>query len=49
LTSGQVHHGEGLGLWLVYLIARRSGGTLDFPDADDAGGVVTVTLPRPSD
>lgn len=39
-----VYHGQGLGLWLVYLIVRRSGGTIEFEDGDDGGSVVTVHL-----
>jgi PAS domain S-box-containing protein len=39
-----VVHGQGLGLWLVYLIVRRSGGTVTFDDAPNGGSVVTVAL-----
>jgi signal transduction histidine kinase len=39
-----VSHGQGLGLWLVYLIVRRSGGSIRFADGEDGGSVVTVSL-----
>jgi len=40
-----VHHGDGLGLWMVYLVVQRSGGSLQF-DAGDDGTRVTVRLSR---
>jgi len=39
-------HGQGLGLWLVQLIVRRSGGAIQFGDDDTAGSTVTLTLER---
>lgn len=39
-----VHHGGGLGLWLVYLIVRRSGGSVAFEANGSRGSVVAVTL-----
>ena len=39
-----LHHGSGIGLWLVTWIIERAGGTIEF-DVTDAGTTVTVTLP----
>ena len=41
-----LYHGSGLGLWLVYWIVRRSGGSIDVTDVDPRGTRVTVSLPR---
>jgi len=41
-----LHHSQGLGLWLVYWIVDRSGGSLEFADNDPAGSVVTIEFPR---
>lgn len=41
-----LYHGSGLGLWLVYWIARRSGGTLTFSESEPSGSCVTITLER---
>ena len=49
LESGRetpLEHGEGLGLWLVYWTAKRSGGDLRFAEGDDGGAVVTLVVPR---
>ncbi len=43
---GPLYHGSGLGLWLVYWIVRRSGGTLTFEENDPRGNVVRIELPR---
>lgn len=40
-----LHHTGGMGLWLVYWIADRSGGELTF-DTHENGNVVTVTVPN---
>jgi signal transduction histidine kinase len=40
------YHPGGLGLWFVYLVAQRSGGTLQFDENDPEGNVVTLELPR---
>ena len=40
-----VYHGSGLGLWLVSLIVRRSGGRLEYEAAGD-GNLVRVVLPE---
>ena len=40
-----LYHGQGLGLWLVYLIVSRSGGSISFADRDEGGSVVRVELP----
>ena len=39
-----LHHGQGLGLWLVQVIVRRSGGSIAFADNDPRGTVVSVSL-----
>jgi PAS domain S-box-containing protein len=50
VTDGEVEtplsHGKGMGLWLVQLIVRRSGGTLEFVDGETAGSTVAITLAR---
>ncbi|PHQ38729.1 histidine kinase [Halorubrum persicum] len=50
LETGQaveaLYHGSGLGLWLVYWVVQRSGGSATARDADPRGTVVTLTLPR---
>ena len=43
-----LRHTDGMGLWLVYWIAERSKGRLDF-DTHPNGNVVTVTVPRAHD
>ncbi|ELZ12645.1 signal-transducing histidine kinase [Halovivax asiaticus JCM 14624] len=45
-TPEPLFHGTGLGLWLVELIVRRSGGSLSFDETADGGNVVTLALPR---
>jgi signal transduction histidine kinase len=39
------HHATGFGLWLVYLVVMRSGGSLHFDGGETRGNVVTVVLP----
>jgi PAS domain S-box-containing protein len=39
-------HGQGMGLWLVQLLVRRSGGSLDFSTNEEGGSTVTITLER---
>ncbi|MFT4958599.1 MAG: PAS domain S-box-containing protein, partial [Halobacteriales archaeon] len=50
LTDGveidQLYHGSGLGLWFVYWIVQRSGGTVSFRKNDGRGSVVIIDLPR---
>jgi len=43
----ELHHSQGLGLWLVYWTVTHSGGDLSFADNDPRGSVVTITLPVP--
>jgi signal transduction histidine kinase len=45
MEQSQLHHGRGLGIWMVQWIVTRLGGTLSF-DADSSGTVVTARLPR---
>ncbi|MFU1780630.1 PAS domain S-box protein [Haloarcula japonica] len=42
----QLHHGTGLGLWLVVWVTETYGGTVDFGSSSDGGTVVTLELPR---
>ncbi|KAA9398203.1 PAS domain S-box protein [Haloarcula sp. CBA1130] len=42
----QLHHGTGLGLWLVVWVTETYGGTVDFGSGPDGGTVVTLELPR---
>lgn len=44
-----IKHGQGIGLWLVYLIVNRAGGQLKFSEQESRGSVVTVELSRPND
>jgi PAS domain S-box-containing protein len=41
-----LHHGSGMGLWLVNWIVTLGGGRLDFEENDPRGSVVTLSLPR---
>jgi PAS domain S-box-containing protein len=41
----QLHHGSGLGLWLVHWAVTHSGGELSFDDNDPRGSVVTMRVP----
>ena len=43
---GDLFHGSGLGLWLVYWIVHRSGGSIEVRDRDPRGTAVEITLPR---
>ena len=38
-------HGSGLGLWLVHLVIRRTGGTISVESAPATGSTVTLGLP----
>jgi len=40
-----LNHARGLGLWLVSLIVRRSGGRLEFDDNEPSGNVARIVLP----
>ena len=40
-----LHHTDGMGLWLVYWVVDRSGGTLTF-DTHEDGNVVTIAVPN---
>lgn len=39
-----IYHGEGLGLWLVYLVVHRSRGSVLYAENDPRGNVVSVVL-----
>ena len=41
-----LYHGSGLGLWLVYWIVNRSGGSVTVREADPRGTVVEIHLAR---
>lgn len=45
-ATDDLYHGSGLGLWLVYWVVKRSGGTLTVCEREPRGTSVTVTLPR---
>jgi signal transduction histidine kinase len=52
LTKGRetaLEHGSGLGLWLVYWVVDKSGGTLHFDDNSPQGSVVTMVLDAPEE
>ena len=42
----RIHHGSGLGLWLVKWVAERYGGELSFEESEHGGNVVQIRLPR---
>ena len=42
----RIHHGSGLGLWLVKWVAERYGGELSFEESEYGGNVVQIRLPR---
>ena len=48
-TETPVYHGQGLGLWMVYVIVQHSGGHLSFGESSLGGNVVTIELPRADD
>ena len=39
-----LYHGSGMGLWLVSLIVKHAGGTLEFDENHPAGNIVTIRL-----
>ena len=42
----RVHHGSGLGLWLVKCVAEGYGGELSFKESEYGGNLVQIRLPR---
>lgn len=40
-----LYHGSGLGLWMVYWVVQRSGGSISVHTTDDRGTVVSVRVP----
>ena len=42
----QLSHGSGLGLWLVYWIVARSGGSITVREVEPRGNLVTIELRR---
>jgi signal transduction histidine kinase len=48
-TETPVYHGQGLGLWMVYVVVQHSGGHLSFGESSLGGNVVTVELLRADD
>lgn len=44
-TETPLHHGSGLGLWLVYWSVEAAGGEVTFEENDPRGSVVSFTLP----
>lgn len=45
---GDLYHGSGLGLWLVYWIVTHSGGTIVVTEREPRGSVITLSLSRPA-
>ena len=45
-TVDDLYHGSGLGLWLVYWIVHRSGGSVTVSDEKSTGTVVEIRLSR---
>lgn len=43
-TETPLHHGQGLGLWLVYWCITMSGGDISFDANEPRGSIVTLTL-----
>ena len=41
-----LYHGSGLGLWLVKMIVRQSGGSLAFDENEPRGSIITIRLPK---
>jgi PAS domain S-box-containing protein len=48
-NTDQLYHASGLGLWLVYWIVRRSGGTITVGNREPRGNIVTITLNKPTE
>lgn len=52
LTEGEeeteIYHSQGLGLWLVHLIVRRSGGKITIQTDASKGTEVSITIPQAS-
>ena len=46
-TIGDLFHGTGLGLWVVYWIVKQSMGSVTVSTHEPAGNTVTITLKRP--
>lgn len=47
-TETPLHHGSGIGLWLVNWIVNNLGGSLQFNRRDDRGTVAIISLPASS-
>lgn len=48
LTAGEeteLHHGSGIGLWVVHWVVTRYGGELAFEHPPEGGSLVRITLP----
>lgn len=48
LTAGEeteLHHGSGIGLWVVHWVVTRYGGDLEFEVPSTGGSLVRITLP----
>ncbi|WP_167879968.1 PAS domain-containing protein [Halorhabdus rudnickae] len=43
-TIDPLNHGRGLGLWLTWLVVRRSGGHLEFDENEPQGNVVRIVF-----
>ena len=52
LTAGEetaLHHGSGIGLWVVHWVVTRYGGELAFEVPSSGGSLVRITLPAAED
>ncbi|MFB6284241.1 MAG: ATP-binding protein [Halobacteria archaeon] len=45
-SSGSLHHGSGLGLWLINWVVMRSAGKLEFDNSTTRGNKVVIYLPK---
>ena len=44
-ATDALYHGSGLGMWLVYWVLTRSGGSVDISDVEPRGVEVTLSVP----
>jgi PAS domain S-box-containing protein len=46
-ATEELYHGSGLGLWLVYWVVKRSGGSIHVSEVEPRGTRVAITLSQP--
>jgi K+-sensing histidine kinase KdpD len=44
-NPSQLQHGSGLGLWLINIIATRSGGSISYEENTPRGNCIQMRLP----